>query len=1179
MAENKVLLAVSKSMPTQGNRGEWTQLKQPDLYINGIDSGEYDESAEYSSDELAKDVTGYPSAWARCNFFKLAIEDYKNDRPQSLLNAVYRNLREEWKGLIALIATESSKIDKIVRPLFNEKNSDFSLADLLGQVLFLDDDNKDSLWYDKEINEGKTPFIQLITYNGDIIGASCPDTLIFPAVKYCCNDVKWFDKDKQRFVAPQLNELTDRQLKDLYLVLSKIEKGFDSGMLDKNQCANFDKMIDDWMRDIEKEAEKRNPKVGLSKTSVLGSPLPFVGRLGLILSCDDKIYEYEDGRYGFSERAGATEVNPDSYLLPNNSEVCELSFGSKSEKKQPKDLDVYALMPADDGNGRHFFPFPLTEKGLLKLCTSNGSLSYTKIEELLKPFDHSDINEASKPHLEAVLVGDVLQVTLYILVENDLKGFKRQFQVKKDEKFNKKSCILWPNFVSSIWRDYYLYTECLEDVLSGVVTKPFYSYYPNERGDDSSFVISKNEDEKTKLVVGLVDSGNGYNVEFNQDGGKWTQDEDFKAEKIVKDRGNSSAKHHYDVWHSNKPIAGVTLTIKDAVNGTALPSGYLLFKQMKNIHFDVTDDARQVTLGMDFGSNNSCVYFKKKRGAANAEPLEFRNLRVFALGEDLGDDHKNNAKLDELLFFQNEPKVGQFKSWVVMTDKALEIPSECKNRAVSGGMSIFEPNLAIRSIDTQRGVMDIENVGNLYYNMKWRAPRNDDFGGARTAFVDSVWCQAVANLFTRQLVPTEFKWSYPGAFIEPLKRGLCNLYTDVVRKHQPFCGYSNIKVASVKEAMTEAASVLSSIGPSVDSSNFVIAMDIGGSTTDLLVWYQDKELKDRVVQSSVCMAAGSVTSLFENSDNLRKAMISFQREHKENVPVASMDKLQGDKDLSYYYVNTIFDIVAEHCHEAWTMDLYEEFAKGANKSIESFALPAYIAGFLTFYAGMLLHHILKENNITTLKNVAIHPVGKGSRIIDWLKTSSLGGEDYCNEYLQNCLRAGLRDSEFDQVELTFEFEKDPKSVVAKGLVLSSPSTAADVEQIILFGEQGLVNKRTNSEVDMDLNLQDKYAEVYEEHLRLESLADNPFPVFKAFCDVFLKYLKDNDIVEGRVIKDLRSSLGEMKPNLLARWISRQPTFTDAQEEGEAFEFKESYLVLESLYFLEEYLIPIVTQRD
>ena len=76
-----------------------------------------------------------------------------------------------------------------------------------------------------------------------------------------------------------------------------------------------------------------------------------------------------------------------------------------------------------------------------------------------------------------------------------------------------------------------------------------------------------------------------------------------------------------------------------------------------------------------------------------------------------------------------------------------------------------------------------------------------------------------------------------------------------------------------------------------------------------------------------------------------------------------------------------------------------------------------------------------------------------------------------------------------------------------------------------------------------------------------------------------KYLKDNDIVEGRVIKDLRSSLGEMKPNLLARWISRQPTFTDAQEEGDAFEFKESYLVLESLYFLEEYLIPIVTQRN
>lgn len=1177
MAENKVLLTVSKSMPTQGARGEWSELKQANDYIVGIDSGEYDESAVYSSDELAKDVTGFPSAWARSNFIKLALSRY-NMSPMGLLDGIYRNLREEWQGLITLIATEASKISVEVLPLSSDDDSSFSLAALLGDVLFLD--NKDSLWYDKEIFEGKVPFIQLIKYEGNVIGASSPETLVFPAVKYNCADVKWFDKDKRRFVAPQLSDLTERQLKDLYLVLSKIEKGIDTDALVEARDT-LREFIRDWIRDVEKEAKKHGYEV--SKTGVLGSKLPFVGKLGIALACDDKIYEY-DGRYYFEPRPGAVAVDLGSYLLPNNSTICELKYGLNSHKKVPeKDLDVYVLMPADDGNGRHFFPLPLTETGLLKWCDAKE-----KVENLLKPFDRDDKDAASRPHLEAILVGITLQVTLSVLVQNDVKEFKRQYLVKRDnKKFNDSSCILWPNFVSPLWRDYYMYTECLEDVISGIVTKPIYYYFPNEDDERHSFVVAENEDGKSKLVVGLVDS-EYKNVNFKLES-DWTQDKNFKVEKIVKDRGNSSAKHHYDVWRSNKPIAGVALSVKDSMSAEEQLCGYLLFKKVETIRkFDMTDDEHQVVMGMDFGSNNSCVYFKKMRGSAEAEPLKFRNMRVFALGEDQKDIHKDNAKLDELLFFQNEPKDGQFKSWVAMPDRALEIPEKYRNlvQTVCGGMCIFEPNLNVLSIDSNRGVMDVEKLGDLYYNMKWRATRNDEFAEARRAFVDSIWRQAAANLFLQyKMVPAEFKWSYPGAFTQKLAINLGVLYEKVIFENEsPFCKANGfeVKVATPKHAMTEAASVLSSIGSSVrvDSGNIVVAMDIGGSTTDLLVWYLDKDQKDKVIQSSVCMAAGSVTAMFENSDNLRKAMISFQKSHPEEVPMATVGDFQTHKDLSYYYVNTIFDIVAENSNASWARGLYEEFAKGANKSIEAFALPAYIAGFLTFYAGMLLHHILEENHITTLDRVTIHPVGKGSRILDWLKTRSLGGVDTCDEFLQKCLRAGLRNPNFDKVHLDFKSENDPKSVVAKGLVMQKSSSDASVDQIILFGEQGILNKETDSEVSMELNLQENFAKAYSSRLRLESNADIPFPVFKSFCDVFLKYLKDNEIVESGVIKSLRASLDDMRPNTLNAWVSRQPTFVDAQDDGDKeFEYKESYLVLEALYFLEKHLIPIVTARN
>jgi hypothetical protein len=95
---------------------------------------------------------------------------------------------------------------------------------------------------------------------------------------------------------------------------------------------------------------------------------------------------------------------------------------------------------------------------------------------------------------------------------------------------------------------------------------------------------------------------------------------------------------------------------------------------------------------------------------------------------------------------------------------------------------------------------------------------------------------------------------------------------------------------------------------------------------------------------------------------------------------------------------------------------------------------------------------------------------------------------------------------------------------------------------------------------------------------LESNADKPFPVFKSFCDVYLKYVKENELVEPTIISTLRKAIEDMRPNTLNAWISHQPTFEGALEDGaKDFEYKESYLVLESLYFLEQHLVPIVTK--
>ena len=1174
MAEEKkvALLAEStfKGIGGNGEIGEWSEFGASHLddYIKGFQGTTATAKTLIASDELADKVTGYPSAWARNEFVKLAFAATEND---SLLGQIYENFRQEWMGLLATIAVHASDIEVSEPILLKNEESGFSLSDLLGKVLFVPPVNEkrfESGWYDKDVDGGDSPFIQLIKYRGQIIGATSPEVLIFPAVTYSCIGVKWFDDGNKEshcnhfvFNDDVLEDIAGdkRQLQDLYLLVSRVYKIL-SGKDDSIPKSFLNNPgIAGYLKDVTKKIEaiaKKN-KIPLADTGRLSKQLEFRGWYSKVVSCEDKVYR-RDGFYTYEPFGDPIEI--ENFWLPVKNQVCEIYCGDKKKE----DLSTFVLCTTD-GEKERFFTVPLSDDGMKEFCEDNKDDKASRFLGYSKGSDYSptmtavvDTNEYGEEVLHVTL-------TLFIKPKGDgapvARGFEKYYLINKDECERSSTCVLWPNFISPGWKEYYLYTECVEKTQIGMMTRPFYYKYDSD--NKRSFVK-----EGKKIVVGNT----------GRDASKW----------IWLDSYARSPKHVYDVWRSEKPIAGVAVSVKDGNTGNVLDCGYLLFRGQKSIDFlrsGYSVDDYKVVVGMDFGSNNSCVYFREDNRSTDMtdlKPLQFKNMRMTVFGSTTN-DYKQYAEPHELLFFQNEEPKAQFKSWVLMSDPELEKAPDADMKPVSGGMNIFEPNIRIESIQENKGYMETD-MGQLFYNMKWRiGVGTDTFTKQRTVYVRSLWLQILANLFAMERVPSQFVWSYPGAFGKYEYNALNQLYSTMMEVNPYTVDYGQVNLRN----MTEAVAVKESLAADnqVQTGNIHVAMDIGGSTTDLLIWFYDKSNKPRYIQSSICLAAGQFANAFKNSPILRQTLVHFLKNKQEDLGVLDPENLNSKADLSYYFVNTVFDLLAQKDLK-WSMDLYSKFTQEDN-SRRIFLVPAYIGGFLSFYTGFLLQHLIctEMSQDVAVSNIRVWPVGKGSRILDWLKTGSLGGENECVQYLVNCMKEGMaqyRNTNQDGAgpmvpdNGVFQFwpggaSKDPKIHVARGLSKSSDARQSDVSQLILFGEAGIFNANSAKDVCSNVDLQAQSNGYYDQDFRMEcreQADDKKFPIFKAFLKKFMEYARGWRLLDGS--NDPFTPIMEDKFNSskINASIKSRTAFRDTE-----FSFKESYLVLEAFYFLDCWLNP------
>jgi hypothetical protein len=298
----------------------------------------------------------------------------------------------------------------------------------------------------------------------------------------------------------------------------------------------------------------------------------------------------------------------------------------------------------------------------------------------------------------------------------------------------------------------------------------------------------------------------------------------------------SYTDHVYEIMRTNKPLSRI---IVRKLGSTSTCLGHLVIRRTDSKpgygepQAILRKESRPTpaVVGFDFGSTNSCAYYKVETpGVDEKLPVPFANHRLAIIGF----DNKPNelAQPDELLFISNEPPInknGQIKSWLHEHDEKFTNPDLLDEELV-GGVPVNETNIVVKSMDANE---IMTNAGRLRHNMKWLV---DDVGKRRKkAFMKMVWVHICADLFEEGIYPETLNWSYPSAMGSSDMSDLSNIFEGLPTPTPEY-------LVKTKNSFTEAEAVCSYfLGKknTLSQQNMFLGIDIGGSTSDILILGRD----------------------------------------------------------------------------------------------------------------------------------------------------------------------------------------------------------------------------------------------------------------------------------------------------------------------------------------------------
>ena len=1106
-------------------------------------------------------ISGVPSPWARVTITRKALA-LSPRNADNVLSLCYKTFKSEWRGLMAAYVLRSDSFEfsepiPLVGPNVVENLGEMSVLETYGEMLF-DDQPLWTLKREKMDRKKNPPCIQILYFKnaqGERIpvGATSPFTFLFSSINYdlsaAVKEIKWIDNDG-KFVDPtsgERNYLDDEEKRRLHAFLVSVGsmiKPSEGEMADPNKyyldwlttvinanenfylqeggkgkaLEGFRQAIDNfrhglkaWADEIARSLKEVNPNVPIN------TPRP-QGPLAILLNSEKDFY--------LSEATLFTTPDDGRVMIKSSEIFNDVEYIAAWRISEDKDLvtDSCAYYLRAE-NQPLFLALPFTEKAL--------SVFENAIAQIM--LGTEDIS------LSARCVADnQVEIKMYACL--DKTGTKMPVCQKtyRVEVVRAGKVFTWPNFYSEEWQNYYYYSEFPTNDATGICMIPQYKDGPKFTKEERE--ISTNKDcYLVRYPVNQVDA----------------------------------SAHKYEIIRTKQRVNSVQVWINKG--GNDVLAGTLLMRKDKYI--TPGNSPRPAVVGIDFGSTNTCAYYRLASGGGDPTPVPFSNRRMAIVGFD--NKPKELAEKDELLFISNEEPVnknGQVKSWLhdhnllyLAVSGGMADVNRIRQEIV-GGIPVNESNISVRTMD--RYAIQT-NAGTLYYNMKWLAEEKSL--QRKTSFLRMLWLQICADLYAIGMVPSKLNWSFPSAMSSGGRMDLRGIFSDIVLPC-PFKTEYDItkksdRVVDFTEAEADCAYSLKR-GDTVDRNQIVLGIDVGGSTSDILI-FGFKNGPALLTQSSVRIASSFFFDAIKSSSRFRISLKNFHDSRViPDLKVLDIDSITSpdpDKyDRAPYFLNNVFD-------QLQTDTDFRLFYRTLNTDVRPiFALPAYVTGMLVFYCGMLVRNAIEKNGLV-IKNVTLRHYGKGGRLFEWITDIY---ERLGMNYYRKCFQEGLGEELAQSLTLTFGdiYRQESKSEVAFGLVSDNIETISSgpkdketgnriIENYDIVGEEDVeyVTETSHTPVDAQSVIP---LTLFKDGINAEFSSD--MKRFSKFMDIFIKFVgEDTNIL--RSAADLRKGMSRVN---VTSFILSDPEYIRTKAEG----YRQPVIVVEALDYLNKVLLPLVSKE-
>lgn len=825
MAEKtlKALAIKSKSNPPGKSEYKWDVIPEIDNFTKRIVIPELGiEKDGTAKVDIGAIVSGMPTVYARANLFRNALDNVTDkDAEVSGLMLFYKSLINEWRGLISCIALNYKDIEiQRLRLQYSDGKNIFETENIyeplgaFGNMLF----ERKPLWCDQTLatNEEKIPFIDVITFKGQVIGATSPDSFLFTSVGYKLTEkLPFIDVNNGKLTDPRLSDMQREQLLAIHAFVQHIVNKIDQFKNTFNNLETFLKPnyssisgnLSDWLKEMDAYASTRGWVMPSQKPGSIPEVNIFSAPFSTLFNHSTELYGLEGVIYNEAADDGRISFKPSELLLPASTEVIQFRFGTDAEKdknflaNRPL-LLLRADVKAMPGNYA-YFTLPLTPQALNVF--GNNLASLTGISH------GNEVKSRLSAEYDVDNLGEYLSVKLRLYSQS---GNENVIDVKYKvaDEVKGRDILLWPNFISKKWNRYFMYNEIPHNDIK-FQASPFI-------GDinDQHFKIVLNENSEPLYLAkdGKIED---------------LKNPEYKSSILVENNQKvSDNAYKYEIYESSQPFKGLKFSYGKSDN----LCGYAIIRydrenKIKELPKDRTNDMQNLSearLGIDFGSTNSSIAYWSHTDN-EVKGMTLKNRRISLLASDDKNNDERPAVEDEVFFFQNdEIKTNAIKSVLAIHDfKRLSNPTNLSQeqlleKEIIGGFPCFEKNLPIENSDNSKHILKFNRAGiaELKYNMKWSS--NPVEKSHKKAFLSSLMLHIYAQLFEEGHEPTSLKWSYPSS----MGTNLLNEYYEIYNSLKQISPLNN-----PKDLQVFSPSDLSNV-PTGGSSSWEGASNIGGGS-------------------------------------------------------------------------------------------------------------------------------------------------------------------------------------------------------------------------------------------------------------------------------------------------------------------------------------------------------------